>query len=131
MTKLEERRLDDGLAAAPVFEDNGETVRLLGSVCEVCSRVAFPRRVVCLWCGGEQSSYVLSGAGTLHSWTHLANPPFGFDSAIYYGCIDLDEGPRALCVLGGGPPRSGVRVQAVPADVKHGARGFCFEVADA
>lgn len=125
------RRVDDGLSAAPVFEQEETVVRLLGSVCRACGATAFPRREVCIRCGSAQDRLRLSGAGNVHAWTRLANPPHGFDGELYYGCVDLDEGPRVLAPLGDGEPHVGQAVQAVPAAVRHGAAGFRFEVRDA
>lgn len=125
------RRIDDGLSSAPVFEQEGDVVRLLGSVCRSCGATAFPRRVVCVRCGSAHDELRLSGAGRVHAWTKLANPPHGFDGEPYYGCVDLDEGPRVLGLLGDEEPRIDVGVQAVPAPARSGVAGFRFEVRDA
>jgi uncharacterized OB-fold protein len=105
-------RIDDRLPE-PVFEVDGRVARLLGSRCAACGATAFPRRAVCLECGAKPQPTRLSGAGSVHSWTHLANPPFGFDEPLGYACVDLDEGPRLLGALsgpgvGGGSRRWGV-----------------------
>lgn len=132
MSTATTRRFDAGLAGAPVFEEDGAEVRLLGSTCGRCGAVAFPRRVVCVRCGGEHAPTRLSGAGRLHSWTLMANPPFGFEGELLYGCVDLAEGPRVLAALAdGGEPAIGAAVQAIPGPVRHGAAGFRFEVRDA
>lgn len=134
MTRIaaDARRIDDGLSSAPVFEQEPDgTLRLLGSMCISCGARAFPRRVVCIRCGSAQKPLRLSGEGHLHSWTRLVTPPFGFDDELYYGCVDLVEGPRILCVLGDGEPRIGDRVRAMPAATRHGALGFRFEVVNA
>jgi uncharacterized OB-fold protein len=122
------KRIDDRLASRPVFAVHGEDFKLLGSRCESCGAAAFPRRVVCIRCGGAQTALELSGAGTIHSWTHLENPPDGFDKAVFYGCVDLVEGPRVLGLLGDEQPRIGDAVQAVHAPARHGAEGFRFEI---
>jgi uncharacterized OB-fold protein len=123
-------RIDDRLGG-PVFRLDGEVARLLGSLCPACGATAFPRRAVCLECGAEPGAAELSGAGRVHSWTHLANPPFGFDEPLGYACVDLDEGPRVLGALSAVRAAVGERVQAVPAPLRHGALGFRFEVRDA
>ncbi|NLT04813.1 MAG: hypothetical protein GXY03_00740 [Solirubrobacterales bacterium] len=127
----ESKRIDDGLEAAPVFEAAGPEVRLLGSECPRCGAVAFPRREVCVRCAGPHRPRELSGAGRLHSWTRLANPPHGFDGELRYGCVDLVEGPRVLAPVADAEPAIGVAVQAVPGAGRHGADGFRFEVRDA
>jgi uncharacterized OB-fold protein len=128
VTLSDTRRVDDGLGAAPAFEITGDVAALLGSRCSRCGTVAFPRRSVCIRCCGPQEPFRLSGWGTLQAWTRLANPPHGFDRAIQYGCVDLDEGPRVLAILGDEMPRAGQRVRARPATVRYGALGFRFDV---
>lgn len=125
------RRIDDGEAAAPIFDTVGGEVRLLGSACPNCGAVAFPRREVCVRCAGPQEPKELSGAGRLHSWTRVANPPAGFDGEMRYGCIDLLEGPRVLAPVSDLAPVIGAAVQAVPGAGRDGAGGFWFEVRDA
>lgn len=126
-----DRRIDDGLSSAPVFEQEQEVVRLLGSVCRSCGATAFPRREVCIRCGAPHEPLRLSGAGRVHAWTRLANPPHGFEGELHYGCVDLDEGPRVLAPLGPTAPAIDQAVQAVPAPARNGAAGFRFEVRDA
>lgn len=62
-----ETRFDRGLAAFPAFAGEGDVVRLLGSRCTACEAFAFPRRMVCLRCGGETVDATLSGRGVLHA----------------------------------------------------------------
>lgn len=129
-TAVGDGRFDRGLAAFPVFEREGDLVRLLGSRCSECGVAAFPRRRVCLACGGEQEDATLSGRGVLHAWTRVANPPAGFDKSFPYGCVDLEEGPRVWCALLG-EPRTSAPVQAMSAPVRDGEAGFRFQVLDA
>jgi uncharacterized OB-fold protein len=131
MSTITEQRIDDGLAAAPVFDQDGDEVRLLGSACPRCGAVAFPRREVCVRCAGPHEPRELSGAGRLHSWTRVANPPAGFEGELRYGCVDLVEGPRVLAPLVDEQPAIGMAMQAVPGPGRNGARGFRFEVRDA
>jgi uncharacterized OB-fold protein len=121
--------MDDGLAAAPVFEVEGSQVRLLGSKCVACGAVAFPRRAICMPCGGETVDARLSGRGRVHSWTLIDTPPWGFDESLGYLCVDLDEGPRLLAPAASPAALEiDAGVQAVPGTVKHGHEGFRFEV---
>jgi uncharacterized OB-fold protein len=125
------KRFDDGLAAAPVFDVDGDEVRLRGSRCTWCRLVAFPARVVCLDCGGVHVPLPLTGRGVLHSATTVANPPQGFDEGFSYLAVDLMEGPRVLApAIGTGPFATGTVVQAVAATVRDGALGFRFERAN-
>jgi len=123
--------MDAGLAAAPVFEADGAVTRLLGSRCRRCDAVAFPRREVCLFCARGNTEARLSGRGTVHSWTLIDTPPWGFEGSLGYVCVDLDEGPRLLAPLvSAAAPAIGAAVQAVPGAVKLGHQGFRFEVVD-
>jgi uncharacterized OB-fold protein len=131
MTIDELSRIDDGLASAPVYEAVVGGVTLVGSACAECAAVAFPRRVICIRCGGPHQERVLKGTGCVHSWTTIANPPHGFDDEITYGCIDLDEGPRLMAPLENTPAAFGARVRVVPGSGRLGAAGFRFEVCDA
>jgi uncharacterized OB-fold protein len=131
MTIDELSRVDEGLASAPVYEVVTGGVALVGSACTRCGAVAFPRRVICIRCGGPHVERVLKGTGSVHSWTTIANPPHGFYEEITYGCIDLDEGPRVMAPLADTPPDFGARVRVVPGFGRLGAAGFRFEACDA
>lgn len=124
----ETRRFDESLAARPVFRDDGGVARLLGSRCETCDSVAFPRRVVCLECGGAHRAHELTGRGLVHSAAVVGNPPAGFSSGYRYVCVDLDEGARVLgpCVPGEDAIVHGAVVQALVATVRDDELGFRF-----
>jgi uncharacterized OB-fold protein len=125
-------RFDATLSAFPTFDEDRDVVRLLGSRCRDCDAAAFPRRHVCLECAGPHDPARLAGAGVVHARTHLGTPPRGFAAAFTYLCVDLDEGPRVLApaVCADAQPPIGARVQAVPAAVRDGRRGFRFAVID-
>ncbi len=128
----ERPRFDDELAAAPVYAAHGERAALLGSRCASCGATAFPRRTVCLECGGAHAPRELSGRGTVHAAATVGNPPAGFSAGYRYVCVDLDDGPRVLgpCLDDG--VERGARVEAVPAPVRDDEDGFRFrELADA
>ncbi|WP_320670497.1 Zn-ribbon domain-containing OB-fold protein [Patulibacter defluvii] len=127
-------RFDEGLSAAPVFRDDDGVARLLGSSCPSCGTVAFPRRHVCLACGGAPQPRELRGAGVVHAFADVANPPHGFAAGYRYLCVDLDEGGRVLApATGDGVAIAvGARVQARVAPVRDDHQGFRFaEVVDA
>lgn len=124
-------RLEEDLGIEELFVDAGDAVRLIGSRCRDCAAAAFPRRAVCLECGGEHEETNLTGRGVLHSFTVLSNPPAGFEHAYAYGCVDLVEGPRILAALQGDLFRIGQAVRAVAAPVRDGLNGFRFEASDA
>jgi uncharacterized OB-fold protein len=124
-------RLEDDLGVKPLFRSEGGVVRLLGSRCTGCGTIAFPPRAICLECGKHHDSAVLSGRGTLHSFTVLENPPAGFSDGYSYGCIDLAEGPRVLAALAGDRFTIGQQVEVVEAPVRDALEGFRFGASDA
>jgi uncharacterized OB-fold protein len=88
--------------------DRAEAPRLLGSRCEACGEVFFPRRRICARCLGRDTVDVLLGPrGRLYTWTYAHFPLFGSrraDAGGYgVGQVDLPEGPRVQAVLSGGP----------------------------
>ena len=89
-------------------DDPGEAPRLLGSRCQSCGEVFYPRRVVCAKCLHEGCDDVeLGPRGTLHTWTYVHVPLFakkdGSVDSYGVGQIDLPEGPRVQAILVGGP----------------------------
>lgn len=80
---------------------------LLGSRCDACEISYWPVRRRCAVCHAPAGTVDLSGTGTLHSYTFVHVPWFGksqMDSAGYgVGQIDLPEGVRIQCVIGGDP----------------------------
>ena len=91
-----------------VPDDPDAAPRLLGSRCEACGEVLFPRRLICAKCLHRGTEDVLLGPrGTLYTYTYVHIPMFGKLNAEVSGYgvgqIDLPEGPRVQSVLLGGP----------------------------
>ncbi len=89
-------------------DDPAEPPRLLGSRCQACGEVFYPRRFVCAKCLHEGSDDIeLGPRGTLYTWTYVHVPLFakkdGSVDAYGVGQIDLPEGPRVQSILVGGP----------------------------
>jgi uncharacterized OB-fold protein len=89
-----------------VPDDPADRPRLLGSRCQACSEVFFPRRHVCAKCLHEGCDDVeLSPGGTIYTWTYVHVPLFAkVDAQVSgYGVaqIDLPEGPRVQAILVG------------------------------
>jgi uncharacterized protein len=85
---------------------------LRGSRCPRCAAAGYPARPVCPRCGGPAAPAVLSGAGTLWTWTvqrfapkapPYAVPAGGFQPFVV-GYVELPEGVRVLAVLDGVRP---------------------------
>jgi uncharacterized OB-fold protein len=108
MTTLERTRvpIEPGFFTIPA--NSAEAPRLLGSRCEACGEVFFPRRHVCARCLSRETVDTLLGPrGTLYTWTYTHFPLFGSRRAeaggYGVGQVDLPEGPRVQAVLSGGP----------------------------
>ena len=78
---------------------------LIGSKCRDCGAVAFPKRVVCHRCLGENVAEIpLSKRGKLASFTVAWAAPEGIKPPVILGYIDLPEGVRVFSMLTGCPP---------------------------
>ena len=98
--------IEDGFFTVP--DDVTEAPRLLGSRCQSCGEVFYPRRFVCAACLHEGTDDVeLGPRGTLYTWTYVHVPLFAKKnakvSAYGVGQVDLPEGPRVQAILVGGP----------------------------
>ena len=75
---------------------------LLGEVCEHCGVKLFPPRDVCPECSqGAQALYQFSGAGNIHSFSQVFDPPNGHMENTPYivALIKLEEGPMVTAQL--------------------------------
>ncbi|MGY4741811.1 Zn-ribbon domain-containing OB-fold protein [Streptomyces sp. ATMOS53] len=82
--------------------------RLRGSRCADCAVAAHPAQPTCPRCGGPAEPVLLSGTGTLWTWTVQRyapkSPPYvppaaGF-TPFTVGYVELPEGVRVLAALG-------------------------------
>jgi len=63
------------------FQTVGDEIRLLGSRCLACGKVAFPKKIVCQACFSDQIETVpLSKKGTLHSFARSVMGPTGMET---------------------------------------------------
>ncbi len=78
---------------------------LIGSRCQSCGAVAFPRRVVCHKCLSDNVAEIpLSQRGMLASFTVAWVAPEGIKPPLILGYIDLPEGVRLFSILTGSQP---------------------------
>jgi uncharacterized OB-fold protein len=78
---------------------------LIGSKCQSCSSVAFPKRVVCHKCLSENVTEIpLSKRGNLASFTVAWAAPEGIQPPVILGYVDLPEGVRIFSMLTGCKP---------------------------
>lgn len=82
------------------FKDSAEGMRLLGSRCEDCGKVFFPKKEVCPNCfDGELKDVPLSKRGKLHTYALSAMGPSGMEKPYVIAFIDLPEGIKLFSVL--------------------------------
>jgi uncharacterized OB-fold protein len=93
---------------------NPETYRLIGSKCEDCSHITYPRRKVCPICGSfNNADHRLGKKGTIHTY------------CINYVLPPQIEPPAALAIVdldGGGKYQGLIAEVKNPEDVKIGSR---------
>lgn len=82
------------------FQTVGDEIRLLGSGCLVCGKVAFPRKPVCPVCFSDELETVpLSRRGTLHTFARSVMGPTGLETPFVMGFIDLPEGIKLYSLI--------------------------------
>lgn len=75
--------------------------RFQATRCGDCDYLAFPPKVCCPGCGGEEMGWqALSGRGHLYAYTTIhAAPPLFSDLPLRVAIVDLEEGIRLVTSL--------------------------------
>lgn len=77
-----------------------ERYRLIGSKCESCGKIFFPKREVCPNCRrrGRVKEVELKGRGRVYSYTVVRIPPEGFKYYAPYivAIVELEEGIKVM-----------------------------------
>jgi uncharacterized OB-fold protein len=82
------------------FKDTDEGIMLMGSRCEACKKVFFPKKEVCPECfDGELIEVPLSKQGRLHSYTLSVMGIPGMETPYAIGFIELPEGIKLFSIL--------------------------------
>ena len=98
---VHEKFLDEGW-----FKESADGVVLVGSRCEACKKVFFPRKVVCPNCfDGELKEVPLSKQGRLHSYALSLMGPQGVEAPYIMAFIDLPEKIKLYSILTDCEPR--------------------------
>jgi uncharacterized OB-fold protein len=86
--------------------DPGETPCLIGSRCDACATVVFPRIPVCPAChrNGTMQDVRIGRTGKLFSHTIARSAPTGFKAPFFQAFVDLPEGPRIFTLIGSACP---------------------------
>lgn len=103
--------------------------RLEGQACGSCGAIQFPARMTCSTCGGTHlTCRTLSGRGTVHSYSEVAQAPEGFEPPHLMALVRLEEGVVIAAQLTDVNPDEieiGLPVEMVTRRIReHGPHGF-------
>lgn len=80
-----------------VVQEVDDGLRLIGSRCTACEALAFPARVVCARCHGDELEQALLGPeGRLYTFAIVRQAPAPFETPYAIGYVDLDQGVRVF-----------------------------------
>jgi len=93
--------IQEGLFTVP--SSPSDHPHLIGSKCNTCGEVVFPKQSGCPnCCGGDVQEILLSPRGKLHTFTNVNHPvPEGYGGPIPYGVglVELPDGVRVVAYL--------------------------------
>jgi uncharacterized OB-fold protein len=103
--------------------------------CPACGADFFYPRRRCPFCGGLAQLQLVSGRGSIYSWTrvHRAPPAFRDEAPYVVVLVELDEGPRLMSRLdvpGSVTPRVGDRLRVDFRDTRDGGFTLPWFVAE-
>jgi hypothetical protein len=93
-------------ASVHVPSEPGEEPALVGSRCDACGRVVFPKIPVCPAChrNGTMRDVQIGRTAKLFSHTIARSAPKGFKAPFFQAFVDLPEGPRIFTLIGAACP---------------------------
>jgi uncharacterized OB-fold protein len=79
---------------------------LVGSRCDACGQVVFPKIPVCPACrrNGTMKDVRIGRTAKLFSHTIARSAPKGFKAPLFQAFVDLPEGPRIFTLIGAACP---------------------------
>jgi uncharacterized protein len=82
--------------------DPRQSPALLGSRCDNCAIVVFPKMPACPACrrNGTMREVEIGRSARLYSHTIARVAPKGFKAPFFQAFVDLDEGPRIFTLIG-------------------------------
>lgn len=120
--------IEEGLFYLPTSPE--EKPYLIGSKCDVCGNVTFPKMQVCSRCGkkGTMTEFHLRGRGKLDTFSIVNAALPGFKAPSIQAYINLEEGPRIWSLITGVEPdekalKIGMDVELVVEKVRDDAQG--------
>ena len=97
MTKIEEQ---GKLLEPNWFQQTPGGLRLVGTQCESCGKISFPKKYVCPECFGDKLKIVpLSKRGTLHTYSVCTMGAPDIEKPYVVSFIDLPEKIRIFSLL--------------------------------
>lgn len=118
------------------FEESPEGWALVGTRCEACGTVSFPRKYVCTKCFSDDLKTVpLSKKGKLHTYALSVMGPPDMEKPFVVGFIDLPEKVRLFSLISGcGSNGEGLKIgmdmEMVIGPLKEdhsGYRSYCYK----
>ena len=120
--------VEEGLFYQPASPE--EKPYLIGSKCNVCGNVVFPKMHVCSRCGKKDTmtEIHLGGRGKLDTFSIVNAALPGFKTPSIQAYVKLEEGPRIWSLITGVEPdekalRIGMDVELVVEKVREDAQG--------
>lgn len=109
----------------------GQSPALIGSRCDYCGAVVFPRIAVCPRCRSPKSMQLveIGRRGKIYSFTIARVASIGFQAPYFQAYIDLPEGPRIFSLISDTVPVSekslyeGMEVELVVESVRRDPSG--------
>jgi uncharacterized OB-fold protein len=102
----------NSLAGDALAEDAHGRPVLLGSACDECETLAFPRVAVCSNCMSESvSQQPMPRTGTLYAFTLVHVGPPHWNKPLALGYVDLSNGVRVFTHLANSSMRIGDKVE--------------------
>ena len=97
-----------GLFCLP--SSSSEKPYLIGSKCQLCGHISFPKRMVCPICvrGSTMEEVPLSRFGKLKSFSISRISQPGFPAPYVQSFVQLDEGPEVFSIITGIDPEKDV-----------------------
>ena len=130
MNDNEKKRIpiEEGLFHVPDSAD--DKPYLIGSKCDSCGNVTFPKREVCPRCvkRDTMAEYHIYGKGKLNTFSIVNAALPGFKAPSIQAYVDLDEGPRIWSLIVGVDPdpealRIGMELELVVDAVRQDREG--------
>ncbi len=127
--EIRQKPIREGLFYQPISPN--ERPYLIGSKCNLCGYVSFPKRVICPMClkEGTMKEVPLSNKGKINTFTISRVAPVGFKAPYIQAYVDLPEGPKVFSLITGCEPSGealqiGTEVELVIDKIREDDEGY-------